>query len=126
MTHPDPHPAVLTLSHRVVLASFYGLILYFAVYSTLALGGVRAGTVVIWFLQTFALWLFAPGMHRQRVRTHAWLSFVVLLYFTHGVLVAFDPARRWLGLIEVALCVILFVALVTYIRQYRQHYQVPP
>ena len=126
MQQTEQPPQALIYSHRLVLLCFYGLMAYFAWYASLALGGVRAGTVVVWFIQTVPLWIFAPGLHRMRLRTHAWLSFVVLLYFTHGVLVAFDPARRLLGLTETGLCVVLFVALVVFIRQYREHYQVSP
>ena len=67
---------------------------------------------------------FAIGLHRQQIRIYAWLCLVVLLYFTHGVLVLFDPLRVWLGVIEVNLCIALFGCLVIFIKRYREYYQV--
>jgi uncharacterized membrane protein len=50
--------------------------------------------------------------------------FVCLMYLTHGVLVAFDPARQVLGLVEVALCSSMFCFLILFIKQYKDFYQV--
>lgn len=112
-------PANLRMTWLGLLGSFLGLLLYFALNSWLALGGPSLALPVVWLLQTLPLLIFLPGLLRARPRTCAWLSFVVLLYFIHAVLVAFDPARRLLGLIEVLLCVVMFVLLIIYIRQYR-------
>jgi len=46
------------------------------------------------------------------------------LYFMHGVLIAFEPGRFWLGFVEATLCTVIFVLLILFIRQYRDHYQV--
>lgn len=107
-----------------MLAACYGLILNFLATSLMALEGIALATLVIWLIQILPLAIFMPGLHRGRLRSFAWVSFVILLYFMHGVLVAFDPARLISGLIEVVLCVIVFFALIVYIRQYRQHYGV--
>ena len=107
-----------------MLAACYGLLLNFLVSSLMVLNGLAAATLVIWLVQIIPLAIFLPGLHQRRLRSFAWVSFVILLYFMHGVLVAFDPGRRWFGLIEVSLCTVAFVALIIYIRQYRQYYQV--
>lgn len=117
-------PTAIQRAHGLVLASYTGLLIYFAVNSLLVLGGLRLATPVIWLIQTAPLLIFAHGLFTRRLRSHAWLSFVVLLYFTHGVLIAFDPDRRWLGLTESVLCVALFCSLVWYIRGYRNHFGV--
>lgn len=117
-------PASIRRAHGLVLASYIGLLVYFAVNSVLALGGLRLTTPVIWLIQTAPLLIFARGLFTRRLRSHAWLSFVVLLYFTHGVLLAFDPARRGLGITESLLCVALFSSLVWFIRGYRNHFGV--
>lgn len=117
-------PPALVRSRLIVLAACYGLIIYFLASSLRALNGVALATFVIWFIQILPLVIFLPGLHRNRLRHYAWVSFVVLLYFMHGVLVAFEPARRIYGLVEVFLCTVLFVFLIFYIRQYREHYGV--
>ena len=86
--------------------------------------GFTLATPVIWLIQTLPLLIFLKGLLQNNLRTYAWMCFVVLLYFTHGVLLAFDPPRRWLGVTEVLLCVIMFVAIILYIRQYREHFKV--
>lgn len=118
-------PLSLRRARWVVLGTCYGLMLYFLVSSTVAINSFGFSTLVIWLIQIIPLLLFMPGMHRHRVRSFAWMSFVVLLYFMHGVLVAFDPARRLFGLVEVGLCVVMFLFLILYIRGYRTHYGVP-
>ena len=117
-------PANLTRLHRLLMACYYGLLAYFALVSVLALEDLRAATMVIFLIQTVPLLIFLPGLRRRHLRTHAWLSFVVLLYFIHAVLIAFNPASRWLGIVEVLLSVGLFTTLVLYIRGYRNHFKV--
>lgn len=59
-----------------------------------------------------------PGLLRRRLYTYRWVSLVVWLYFTEGVV------RGWsdrglsarLALVEVALCVLLFAACAIHVR----------
>lgn len=120
----SPTGIVLRRIQLLVLACCYGLLVYFMVSSILAINSFSFSTLVIWLIQTIPLLIFMPGMHKQHLRSFAWVSFVVLLYFMHGVLVAFDPGRLVFGLIEVGLCSLLFVFLILYIRQYRLHFGV--
>lgn len=121
---PQALPRDIQRNRLVILAAYYGLFLYFLVNSFLATGFALV-TPVIWLIQILPLLIFMRGLHQSRLRTYGWMSFVVLLYFTHGVLLAFDPQRRLLGIAEVGLCLLLFAYLILYIRAYRQHFQVP-
>lgn len=104
-------------AQRFVLGSFYCLVVYFGAISLIALDSIRLSSFIIWLLQVAPLLPFAWGIHKQYQRSYLWLSLVVLLYFMHGVLVAFDPARLWQGLIQIALCAALFIALLYNLRQ---------
>ncbi len=106
--------------HSASLLSYYGLIIFFGFVSLQALDSIRISTLVIWLLQIIPLLPFAPGLHRSDKRIMLWLSLLVLLYFMHGVQVAFDPARLWLGIIETVLCVSLFGFLMLEIRLGRE------
>lgn len=117
-------PANIARTRLLVLANFSALLVYFAVNAVRSLPELSLAMPVIWLLQTLPLLIFLPGLLRTRPRNFAWLSFVILLYFMHAVLLAFDPERRWLGVIEALLCISLFTLLVIFIRQYRNHYQV--
>lgn len=118
-------PQNIQRTRIAVLAIYYALLAYFALNAVIVFEEIRLASVVIWLIQIMPLLLFVVGLHRARLRTFAWLCFVVLLYFMHGVIVAFQPQRLWLGLIEVTLCSLLFILLILFIRQYREHYRVP-
>lgn len=117
-------PGTLSRSRILVLAACYGLMLNFLVSSLMILEEPSLATLVIWMVQIMPLAIFMPSLHLGRLRSFAWVSFVTLLYFMHGVLVAFNPASLIFGLIEAALCTIVFCALIVYIREYRRIYGV--
>jgi len=117
-------PAAIERTRLVVLGSYYGLIAYFLVTSVIFFQNIGLSAITIWLIQTIPLLLFLAGLHRAHLRTYAWMCFVVLLYFIHGVLVAFDPARLWLGLLQIGLCIIMFSSLILFIRQYRTYFSV--
>lgn len=106
----------LSIIQGTTLLLYYGLIVFFGVVSLQALDSVRFSTLVIWLLQIAPLLPFAPGLHRQNKRICLWLSLLVLLYFIHGVQVAFDPERQLQGIIEAVLCLLLFSGLIGTIR----------
>ena len=118
-------PRNVALSRLGVLSCYYSLIGFFVISTPLMLGGLSLGNTAISFIQVFPLLLFARGLQTTRARTYGWMSFVVLLYFIHGVLVAFRAEQLIQGLIEVGLCTGLFVALVLFIRNYREHFKTP-
>lgn len=69
-------------------------------------------------LKVLPLAMPLPGLLRRRLYTYRWVSLVVWLYFTEGVV------RGWsdrglsarLALVEVALCVLLFAACAIHVR----------
>lgn len=125
MASPAPAlPENLRRTRRLALSAYFGLLLYFFANTAIVTPGFTLATPVIWLIQTLPLLIFLKGLLQNNLRTYAWMCFVVLLYFTHGVLLAFDPQRRWLGVTEVLLCEIMFVAMISYIRQYREHFKV--
>lgn len=124
MTQSNALPANIELLRKSVLGTYYALLLYFVVSAVLVFGDFRAASLVIWLIQVTPLLIFARGLHRARLRTYGWVSFAILLYFMHGVLIAFEPGRFWLGLVEASLCTLIFVLLILFIRQYRDYYKV--
>ena len=117
-------PPSIELLRKYLLTAYYGLLGYFVVSATMVFGEFRSAILVIWLIQATPLLIFARGLHYANLRTYGWVSFVILLYFMHGVLIAFQPGQFWLGLIESLLCILIFVLLIFFIRQYRDHYQV--
>ncbi|MAV31882.1 MAG: hypothetical protein CMQ02_00475 [Gammaproteobacteria bacterium] len=78
---------------------------------------------IVYSIQIIPLLLFLPGLYHTRLRSYAWLSFVILLYFMRGVLTAFESTTRLIGLVEVLICTLLFCSIVIFIRRYRSHYK---
>tara|TARA_B110000914_G_scaffold59945_1_gene52051 strand:+ start:449 stop:865 length:417 start_codon:yes stop_codon:yes gene_type:complete len=124
MTSSNTLPASIELLRKSLLAAYYALLAYFLVSAAMVFGEFRPASLVIWIIQITPLLIFARGLHYANLRTYGWVSFVILLYFMHGVLIAFQPGQFWLGLVEASLSTVIFVLLILFIRQYRVHYQV--
>ena len=107
---------VMDLSYRCVVGSYCALLGLFLINSLTALDQFSLAIPVIWLLQSAPLLGFARAVRRKNAQQLIWLSLVVLLYFMHGVLVAFDPAGRIVGAAELGLSVLLFCALLLYLR----------
>jgi uncharacterized membrane protein len=125
MTSPNTLlPPSIELLRKSLLAAYYALLIYFVVSALMVFGEFRPASLAIWLIQVTPLLIFARGLHYANLRTYGWVSFVILLYFIHGVLIAFQPGQFWSGVVEALLCTVIFVLLILFIRQYRDHYQV--
>ena len=72
-----------------------------------------------WILVKLApLCLALAGLLKHRMYTYRWMSLLVWLYFTEGVVRAWsDPgASRWFAGVEVVLCLLLFTACALHVR----------
>lgn len=111
-------------SRIAVLLSYYALLGVYTLNSLwLIPGGNVTAIVFLWLLKVVPLLIFLPGLRRKHLRTYAWLSFVVLLYFVVGVQTAFVEQTRVYGIVITLLMSLLFCALVVYIRAYRSFYK---
>ena len=98
---------------NLVLAIFYSLFLVLFLNALVMTIGVSVTTFIIWLLQVFPLTLFISGLHRFKVRTFQWLSFVVLMYFVHGVLTGFHAGQScWSAYWRLSVCCLLFGSLI--------------
>ncbi len=109
-------PKALNLSYRCIVVSYYALLCLFLIKSLTTFEKFSLAMPVTWLLQSTPLLGFCRGIHKKNTKQFIWLSLVVLLYFMHGVLVAFDPARRIAGAAELGLSVLLFCTLLLYLR----------
>ena len=69
-------------------------------------------------LKALPLCIPLAGLLKNRMYTYRWVSLLVWLYFTEGVVRAWSDAApgRWLALAEVALCLALFTACALHVR----------
>jgi len=111
-------------STRVVaVGSLLGLILLGLAWE-LYLAPLRPGGS--WLaLKVLPLCIPLAGLLKNRMYTYRWVSLMIWLYFTEGVVRAYSDKApgNWLALIEVLLCLSLFAACVLHVRL-RQRTQV--
>jgi uncharacterized membrane protein len=70
-------------------------------------------------LKVLPLSLAVSGLLRHRMYTYRWMSLLVWLYFTEGVVRAWSDrgASQWLAALEIVLCLLLFTACGLHVRQ---------
>ena len=78
-------------------------------------------------LKALPLCIPLAGFLKNRMYTYRWVSLMIWLYFTEGVVRAWSdrPPSNWLALLEAVLCVVLFVACTVHIRQRLRSQKLP-
>ena len=121
-TAPPPSPILPDVSTDVAatrwlaVGSLLGLILLCLAWE-LWLAPLRPGGT--WLaLKALPLALPLAGLLKRRMYTYRWVSLLVWLYFTEGVVRAWsDPAPgTWLAGAEILLCLLLFTACALHVR----------
>jgi uncharacterized membrane protein len=114
-----PSPAgqadpVVQATRALSIASLLGLIVLGLAWE-LVLAPTGNRTLV---LKVVPLLFPLVGLLKHRLYTHRWVSLLVWLYFTEGVVRATsDPYPSWvLALVEVILCLVLFTASALHVR----------
>jgi uncharacterized membrane protein len=105
----------------LAVASLVGLIVL-ALAWELALAPLRPGGSW-WALKALPLCLPLAGLLKNRMYTYRWVSLLVWLYFAEGVVRASTdaPPGAWLALLQVALCLALFLACALHVRLRLRH-----
>jgi len=101
-------------TRRIALGSVIGLIVLGLAWE-LWLAPTGSGT---WAIKVLPLLLPLPGLWRAHLYTYRWLSLLVWLYFTEGVVRAYSDRGLSAGLaaLQVLLCLSLFVACALHVR----------
>ncbi len=118
-TPSPPLPASIAWTRAVALGSVIALIVLGLAWE-LWLAPTGRGTLA---LKVLPLLLPLPGLWRNRMYTYRWLSLMVWLYFTEGVVRATSdrgPGAA-LGVIELLLCLLLFAACAAHVRWRLRH-----
>jgi len=115
-TAMQTHDEAVRLTRTLAVGSLLGLILLGLSWE-LWLAPIRPGGS--WLaLKVLPLCIPLAGLLKNRMYTYRWVSLMVWLYFTEGVVRAWsDPApSSWLALVEVLLCMVLFAACAMHVR----------
>jgi uncharacterized membrane protein len=96
------------LSGQITRLSFIGLLLFYTARFLWLAPASSANPWVIWLVYLIPLIGFTPSVLSGKPRPHAWLCFVLLIYFLGAVVTATQPNLALYGWLEVLLLVILF------------------
>jgi uncharacterized membrane protein len=115
-----PAPAPLSATLAITRAAAVGCMLALIVLGLaweLWLAPVRSGGSLL-ALKVVPLCFPLAGLLRNRMYTYRWVSLLVWLYFTEGVVRAASDRGmgRWLAGIEIVLCLLLFAACALHVR----------
>lgn len=106
----------LRLCRAFALFGYLGLLVTLLIYNALVADLHGANPWVIIGTLTVPLLIFMPGMLTGNIRAHAWLCFVVNLYFIYGVLTCFQPDRMAYGLLLTGFSLLFFIPAMGYVR----------
>jgi uncharacterized membrane protein len=106
----------IEMTRLLALGSLGGLIVLGLAWE-MWLAPIRPGGSLL-ALKVLPLCIPLAGILKNRMYTYRWVSLMVWLYFTEGVVRAWsDPAPgNYLALVEVALCLLLFIACALHVR----------
>ncbi|ABM32044.1 DUF2069 domain-containing protein [Paracidovorax citrulli] len=118
---PAPTAPTIALTRWLAVGSLLGLIVLCLAWE-LWLAPLRPGGS--WLaLKALPLALPLAGLLKRRMYTYRWVSLLVWLYFTEGVVRAWSdaPPGRWLACAEIVLCLGLFTACALHVRLRQRH-----
>lgn len=122
MTAPNAIPASVSATRWLAVGSLLGLIALGLAWE-LWLSPLRPGGS--WLaLKVLPLAIPLAGLLKNRMYTYRWVSLLVWLYFTEGVVRAWSDTvatGRVLALVEVVLCLVLFAACAWHVRLRLRH-----
>lgn len=106
----------MALTRWLAVGSLLGLIVLSVLWE-LWLAPLRPGGSWL-VLKALPLCIPLAGLLKHRMYTYRWVSLVVWLYFTEGVVRAWSDKApgNWLAMIEILLCLMLFTACALHVR----------
>jgi uncharacterized membrane protein len=116
LTSPNTPTYAVAMTRTLAVSSLLGLIVLGLAWELL-LAPIRPGGSLL-ALKVLPLCLPLAGLLKNRMYTYRWVSLLVWLYFTEGVVRGYSdqPPGNWLGMLEVLLCLALFVACALHVR----------
>lgn len=120
-THPAPpatrHTDAVALTRWLAVGSTLGLIVLGLAWE-LWLAPLRPGGT-LWAIKVLPLCIPLAGMLKNRMYTYRWVSLMIWLYFTEGVVRAAGPGSGmtfFLAVGQTLLCLMLFAACALHVR----------
>lgn len=116
-------PAI-KLARLATLLGYFGLFTLTLLWVTVLSPSPRIQTSVMLLIFAGPLLIPLRGILHGNTTTHIWMSFLVLLYFMHGIVESWaNPTERWLAIIEILLSILLFTGCFFYVQLSKQQSQ---
>lgn len=106
----------IRLTRAMAALGYVGLLATLFIYNAFFAELHGANPVVIIGVLLVPLLIFVPGIAKGSPRTHAFLCFVINLYFIYGVLTCFQAGRELYGASLVMFSLLFFIAGLGYVR----------
>ncbi|MFT5062839.1 MAG: putative membrane protein [Gammaproteobacteria bacterium] len=112
------------LGRRLVLTSASGLIgvltAWFFGFSDISEKGGFVFYTGLWVVLVLPLIIALPGLLRQKIYTHQWVTMLVLLHFSHGIMEIWGSESGLIpALLEVTLSASLFIGCILWLKAVR-------
>lgn len=109
MTDSIPMQPATANARKFALFGFLGLIAWVCLWHMVLTEPRTYSIAFIFLIYVLPLLLPAKGIIQGKPYTHAWASFVVLLYLMHGITAWYSVPSQWLyAVIEIVLSLIMF------------------
>jgi len=106
---------LIKLSRAASLAAWLGLFIHLLLWNTILAPSNYFPVALVLVVMVGPLLFPLRGLLHGKPYTHAWASFLVMLYFAHGVQEAWvNPDERVYALLEILLSVVFYIAAITY------------
>lgn len=108
----------------MVLVSAPGLIgllsAWFFAFSDISEKGGLAFYIGLWIVLVLPLIIAIPGLLKQKIYTHQWVTMLVLFHFSHGIMEVWGNENGLIpALLEVALSISLFLGCIMWLKAVR-------
>ncbi|HFQ14261.1 MAG TPA: DUF2069 domain-containing protein [Gammaproteobacteria bacterium] len=108
---------LIRFSRATTLFAWFALFILLLLWNILLAPSQHFPVALVLLVMVGPLLLPLRGLLHGKPYTHAWASFLIMLYFAHGVQEAWvNPGERLYALLEVLFSVIFYSAAITYAR----------
>jgi len=107
--------------HNITLISHIGLLITIIIWYFFISPPQYTLSMILSLVYVLILLIPAPGLFKKTSGVYMWSSFLILIYFAHGIIETWaNPDERFLAIIEIVLSSIFFVSATMCFRYARQ------
>ncbi|MDH5572844.1 MAG: DUF2069 domain-containing protein [Gammaproteobacteria bacterium] len=107
----------IKLTRILSLASWFSLFALLLLWNTLLMPSTRFPVSLVLIVMVGPLLFPLRGLLHGKAYTHAWASFLIMLYFIHGVQEAWaNPEERIYALLEILFSMVFYLSAIMYAR----------